>query len=122
MPGVKMEQLKLSTLIVVDPRIEVLFQKQITRVAQDCLDRPLDAKERKVILEFQVKPQIDPETGDCDSVDVSIASEVKTPPYKTKAFPMRPTKAGLVFNAEVPDDLNQRGLEFEDVENDERER
>lgn len=115
MAGVKLDQLKLSTLIMVDPRIEALFQKQISKVANDCLDRPLDAKDRQVTLTFNVKPDIDPDSGDCDQVQVSIASEVKVPPYKTKAFPMRPTKAGLLFNTEVPENLNQPGLFEEDV-------
>ena len=111
----KREQLKLGTLVAVDPRIETLFNKQIAKVANDCLDRPLDPKARQVFLVFNVTPSIDPETGDCDHVDVAVASEVKTPPYKTKAFPMQVTKAGLFFNPDVPEDLNQPGLFEEDV-------
>lgn len=108
--GVQLEQLSLASLETLDPRIEVLFQKHVQQISNDCINRPREKSKRKLILEFYVEPVCDPDTGECEEVRVSIEGKSKLPVFRTKAFPMAVSKAGLRFNSEVPDNLNQPGL------------
>ena len=112
MSAVKLEQLKLETLGVVDPKIEVLFQKHVRHVVEDCMNRPHDGTARTISVEFALTPIPNPDDGSCDEVHVAVAAKSKVPTFRTKAFPMRPTKAGLLFNREVPENLDQPALGF----------
>lgn len=122
--GVKLEKLSLETLGVVDPRIEAMFQKHIRNIVDDVLNRPGDAGERKLILEFSVRPQVEvnPETGEatCDEIKLSLVGKSKVPTHQTRAFPMKLIKGqGLAFNREIPEDLHQPSLYPDTADEDE---
>ena len=51
---VQLEGLSLKTLETLDPRIEVLFQKHVQQISNDCMNRPREKSKRKLILEFFV--------------------------------------------------------------------
>lgn len=102
--AVQLEGLSLATLEVLDPRIEVLFQKQVQLIANDCMNRPREKAKRKLIFEMQFEPMVDPDTGECEEVKVSIDGKSTLPPFRTRPYPMHVTKAGLKFNSEVPDE------------------
>lgn len=44
------------------------FQRHVRRAAMDCMDRPGDAKPRKVVLELELTP-VTEDDGDCNEVD-----------------------------------------------------
>ena len=101
---VQLEGLSLKTLEILDPRIEVLFQKQVQLISNDCMNRPREKTKRKLIFEMQFEPVVDPDTGECEEVKVSINGKATLPPFKTRQFPMQVSKAGLRFNSEIPDE------------------
>lgn len=101
---VQLEALTLATLQTLDPRIEALFQRQMQILSSDCMNRPREKGKRKLTFELICEPVPDPETGECDEVKVSIDAHSSVPRFRTRPYPMQPTKAGLKFNAEVPDE------------------
>ena len=102
--AVQLEQLTLATLETLDPKIELLFQKQLQLITNDCMNRPNEKKKRKLIFEMEFEPVPCPDSGECEEVKVSIDGKSSLPPFRTREFPMRPSKAGLRFDAQVPDD------------------
>lgn len=114
MPEIKLEGLSLAALGKLDPRLEALFQKHMQTVSNDCMNRPLENTARKVMLEFEIKPVPDPESGTIDYCTISIEARSKVPTYRTKAYQLAPSKAGFQFNSEVPENLKQPGLFAED--------
>jgi hypothetical protein len=117
MAGVKLEKLTLETIGIVDPRIEGMFQKHVRQIVDDVMNRPAEPAARKLTLEFLVTPVIreDPDTGEsqCDEVKVSFEGKSKVPTFRTRAFPMKVSRAGLQFNREIPEDLHQPSI-FDD--------
>ena len=107
-------ELNLDTILHLDGTLGKLFRKHMRQVTEDCMNRPEDKAKRKVFLEFTVTPVYDPETRECDHVDMEIESKCKVPVFRSKKFQMRATKAGLQFNVGNPDDLDQADL-FPDV-------
>ena len=105
MPAI-LEGLTLGSLESLDPRIEVLFQKHVQQITQDCMNRPREKTKRRLVFEILFEPSVDPDTGECDEVKVTLEGKSKLPVFRTRSFPMQATKAGLRFNAESPDDIN----------------
>lgn len=104
-------QLNFENLVELDEgRINRLLMRHIQRISQDCMDRPTDKTKRKVILEFTAEPVYDPDTRECESVKVEIECKSKVPVFRSKTFQMRVTKAGLRFNPDFPDQLDQPSL------------
>lgn len=91
-------------------RINKLLMHHLANVARDCINRPMDKSARKVTLEFQVKPEPDPSTGDANTATVEIECKSKVPVYRSRRFEMRLKNNGLSFNQDFPDDLNQPSL------------
>lgn len=106
--GVKLETLRLDTLSDMDARIEGLFQKHLAVIRADCENRPNDESPRKLTLEFSCVPIA--EAGELDEVEVNISAKSVVPVYKTKAFRLKPTRDGLKFNADIPEELDQPAL------------
>jgi hypothetical protein len=103
-------QLDFTNLAKLDNgRVDRLLRFHLQRIAQDCLSRPGDANNRKVTLEFSVKPMCSPD-GECEGVHVEIEAKSKTPVYRTKKYEMRVSNSGLLFNADFPDSINQQSL------------
>lgn len=90
------ETLKLETIKDIDPRIEGVFQYHVERARADCLNRPTDKTERKIIVEFTFEPIMDPESRECDAINMTVnavnaelaniesilASQVKCPVFR----------------------------------------
>lgn len=110
---IEFEELKLSTLGDLDDRIEILFQRHLQNIANDCLNRPAEKTKRKVVVELSFEPVADPDSGDCDSVRITIEARSKVPTFRTKSYPLGVTKAGFRFNSENPSDLRQPALPLE---------
>lgn len=111
MPRVQEVQLSFDSLADLDDgRINKLLLQHISRVAQDCMNRPGDKTKRTVSLDFHVVPTIDPETRECEQVKVEIEAKSKVPTYRSKTYEMRVTKTGLLFNKDFPDALDQPPL------------
>jgi hypothetical protein len=102
--AVQLEQLTLATLEVLEPKIELLFQKHLQLITNDCMNRPGEKKKRKLTFQLEFEPVADPETGQCEEVKVSIDANAAVPKFRTRDFKMRPSKAGLRFDAQVADD------------------
>jgi len=109
---IELTQLSLSSLEQLDGRIEALFQKHLAFLSSDCMNRPGDKTPRKLSLELSIVPQTDPATGECDDVFVSIEAKSKVPTYKTKEYPLRVSRGGLLFNADIPDAIDQTSIKF----------
>lgn len=106
---VKLESLRLDTLAGLDPRVEQLFQKHLTIIKADCTHRPNDLTPRKLTIELAFKP-IPDDDGTLDEVEIEVAAQSKCPVYKTKPFRLKPTRDGLMFNADIPSELDQPSL------------
>lgn len=83
------------------------FQTHVHRAAVDCMDRPADAKPRKVLLQVEILPVMEP-GGDCTEVALTIQAKSVIPPHQTKAYSMGLRRNGvLVFNPDSPDHVDQ---------------
>jgi hypothetical protein len=116
MSKIQLEKLRLDTLQQLDPRIEMLFQKHLQNIASDCIHRPGEKATRRLILEFFVEPDVDPDTGECDRVKIAVEGKSKVPVFRTKTFQMDASKDGFRFNSQVPENLDQPSLDFEEDE------
>lgn len=112
--GVKLEGLTLGTLEQLDPQIGRLFQKHVVKITDDCMDRPTDPAKRKLTIVFEAEPILDSDGRECDEVNMTITATSKVPDYRTKTYRMRATKAGLKFNADFPEELDQSGIPFKE--------
>lgn len=110
---VKLEQLRLDTLAVHDPRFEALFQKLIRDVVRDCEDRPNLPDKRKIKLEFELVPVFNSESRECDEVILSLGGNTALPKYKSDESRMRTAEGKLEFNPGIPDSIDQHPLPFE---------
>jgi len=110
MTQVQQVPLSFSSLSELDDgRIDRLMMMHIRRIAADCMDRPGDKNKRKVTLDFHVEPVID-DDGQCEYTKVQIECRSKVPTYRSKPYEMRVSKAGLLFNQDFPDSLDQPPL------------
>lgn len=118
---VNLEKLQLATLGVVEPKLEAMFQKHVMNIVNDCLNRPGEKDKRSLTLKFDIIPviEIDKESGQltCDEVRIQFKGESKVPTYRTKAFPMKLSRGGLMFNREIPEQLNQPSLVNDQTKN-----
>ena len=103
-------QLKFATLAdLADGTIDVLLQKQLARIAADCLDRPGDKTKRVVMLEFIPEPVVG-QDGGCDHAKLTIECKAKVPVHRTRPYEMQATKAGFLFNVDDEESLDQEHL------------
>lgn len=93
-----------------EERINRLLKFHISNIARDCINRPGDKTKRKVTLEFYVSPIPDPDTGEATTAGVQIECKSKVPVFRSKRYEMRLSNAGLTFNADFPDDIDQPSL------------
>lgn len=100
-------QLTIETLAELDNGIvSAQVIRHLQRLAHDCMDRPGDKTKRKATLEFSFEPVCD-QSGQADSVNCTVEIKSKIPVHRSKSYEMGLSKAGFVFNRDVPDSLNQ---------------
>lgn len=103
-------QLGFRTLAeLADGTVDVMLQRHLQRIAQDCLDRPGDPSKRKVSLDFLCQPVI-AQDGECETVKIEVECTAKVPVFRTRPYEMVPTKAGFLFNIDDPDAVDQEVL------------
>ncbi len=106
------EVLSLDTIGDVDNgAIRVAFDRELARVMHDIRDRPELKKARKLVLQLDLIPII--RDGYLVRTDVGFSVKPTIPPKSSVSYPMQPTNDGLEFQPEIPDNPNQRPLEFE---------
>jgi hypothetical protein len=89
------------------------FNLHLQRIANDCLDRPADGKERAVTLKVVCKPAMQ-DDGDCTEVKAQIFVTSSIPTHKTKVYSFGLRRNGvLVFNPDSLDAVDQSTM-FED--------
>jgi len=103
-------KLTFASLGLLDGRLEPLLEKHVVGIANDCINRPADKTPRKVILEFVITPICDPMTNECDDVDLVVECKSKVPVYHTPGYRCRVTRGGLGFNADSPENPDQKTL------------
>lgn len=106
------ETLQLSTIEKLDGRLEAMFQFHLERARADCMNRPADNTARKVILEFDITPVMDPETRECDATNVVMTGKSKVPDHKSATYKLGvdAKKKGLLFDIDSPEDIDQPSL------------
>ncbi len=103
-------QLDFSNLSELDNgRVDRLLRFHLQRMSADLLSRPREKGKRKVTLEFSIVPVCNDE-GECETAMVEIEAKGKVPLYRTKAYEMRVTNNGLLFNRDFPDAIEQPSL------------
>lgn len=111
MSQVQEMDLTFSAIELLDEgKIAKLLKRHLTQVAQDCVNRPADDSARKVMLQFEFRPILDPDTRECDLVKCEIECKSKVPTFRSKKYEMRVHRSGFAFNADFPDDLDQPSL------------
>ena len=101
-------QLTLANLPELDlGKVDAAFTRHLARAVADCTDRPGDPTARKVVIEFQLKPARD-QTGDCSTISLEAQIHSKVPAHRSRTFECTPQGTFLAFNAESPDDVEQR--------------
>lgn len=110
MPRVEEVQLNFANLTELDSgKINLLVQKHLALVAQDCMNRPGDKTKRKVVLEFYAEPILE-EDGQCERCKLEIECKSKVPTFRSRRFEMRVSKGGFLFNKDFPDAIDQAPL------------
>ena len=98
----QLTKLTFRSLPTLDGKLDALLDKHLKAVADDCMNRPTDPAARKVIIEFSCVPIMDPQTGECDEVDLVVEAKSKVPVYRTRGYRLRATRGGLGFNGDDP--------------------
>lgn len=105
--------------------IAAAFDHHIQIVADDCADRPVETRARKLVmqLEFVPTPRQD---GNLDMMQVVCQVTSRIPPHSTRAFEMEYRKGGATFNRDAPEDFRQMTLsdceeEDQDTDNETKE-
>jgi hypothetical protein len=108
----ELKELSLDSIGAMDPKVPALIQKLMQQIAVDLWNRPTEKKARKLTIELAFIPV--PETSNgivsCDHARVIFKAKPSLPQYSTIDFPVDVTKAGIRFNAECPDNLDQHTM------------
>lgn len=108
--------LTLSTLPKLDfGKIDAAFRAEMDRAVEDCKDRPLESKARKVSINFLLAPKIDKAAGlegnNADEVELQCEVTSTVPKRKTRVYTMRTQQNnGLLFQPDSPDEPDQPGM------------
>ena len=106
-----LQRLTLETIGNLDSGIAMeTFQTAVQRAVKDCLDRPGDKRERKVVLQLAVKPVavISGNTIDCEGAKGNFTCKTKIPDYETREVDFGVQQNGdLIFNPDSPTDHRQ---------------
>jgi hypothetical protein len=104
------EEFSLEKLKLLDfGKINEAFKSELAYVVKDCVERPLDDKDRTVTIQFRVAPNVDTKAGESDCARVTVACDIKSaiPTRKTRVYDMKVHNAGrLSFHPDGPDDAD----------------
>lgn len=90
------------------------FGEEMKYAAMSCNDRPNDKSPRKVTLEFSLTPVVEPNTGACEGVKLTMKAKSKVPERKSKAYELGIRANGsLLFSNANPENVNQRHIDEE---------
>ena len=111
-----LKQLCLGDLaLVADGKLAAAVAIHLRKVTDDCQDRPGSDAARKVTIDFFITPSIDPDTGQCDDVNIEFEVGSKVPKHRTRPVNMKIRKSSqgpqLLFNDLSPDNADQRTLD-----------
>ncbi|MEN6333519.1 MAG: hypothetical protein ABFE01_04610 [Phycisphaerales bacterium] len=102
--------LSIVSLEQLDPRIVAEWIMHLKKIVEDCTDRSMLIKARKVKMTISVTP--DEQDPHYVEVDFEISSDV--PATTSRKFSMQPTgKGGLLFNPESLDEISQHTTDEE---------
>lgn len=77
--------LTLENVALIDGgRIKLAVDLHLKKLLDDCLDRPGTETSRELTLKLAVKPCLDPDTGECDDVDIEFEIGSKVPKHRSK--------------------------------------
>lgn len=112
-----LEQLTIHTLgNLDDAKTGVAFATHLKRAADDCYDRPVDNRPRKVTIQIELVP-VPEANGDCGEVNADVKITSTIPPHQTKTLSLGLRHNGmLVHRTESPHNVNQPGLPIADDE------
>ncbi len=110
MPKIKFQELDLAAVAELDPLAAAMFKKIMRDLAKDCENRPYDTGARTCSLKFKMKPVPDNETRELDRILLEIEGTPSIPVYRTKPAQLRSDQGRLVFNVDIPDDIDQQPL------------
>lgn len=116
--AVRLAELSLAALADMDARIEALFQHHLSRIANDCRDRPGDDSARVLTLKFSIVPVADPmDASTCEDITLDVTGDSSLPKHKTKTFRLKvaSNRAGtkLLYNQDIPEDADQTAIQFD---------
>lgn len=98
-------------------KIGKAFAIHARKLTDDCIDRPGSKAPRKLSIELIVTPVLDPNTGECDDVNIEAEIGSKVPKHRSRPIncQVRKTSKGgqLVFNDFSLDNVDQRTLDQE---------
>jgi hypothetical protein len=107
-----LQALSLDTLNQVDyGKASIAFQRLVRQAVQDCMDRPVLKKPRKVQLTMTINPVtvINGNTIDCESVKGSFQMKILLPNMETDPIDFGIRNNGdIVFNPDAPDNHKQQ--------------
>lgn len=96
-------------------KVAAAFALHSKKIVQDCMDRPGSDAVRKITMEFLVTPSLDPDTGECDDVNVEVEIGSKVPKHRSRPINCQVRKsaggAQLIFNDMNEKNVNQRTLD-----------
>lgn len=109
-------ELTLKSLAELDGgKIGKAFAIHARKLTDDCIDRPGSKAPRKLTIDLIVTPVLDPNTGECDDVNVEAEIGSKVPKHRSRPIncQVRKTHKGgqLVFNDFSLDNVDQRTLD-----------
>lgn len=106
----------LESLAQIDGRrVAIAFDNALKRIAADCEDRPADKKARKVILQVEIVPVCDIESGICDSVETIVQIKDSVPTRKTAPYDFVLKKGGfMAFNEDSLSNAKQATFDMDE--------
>ncbi|MFW6033448.1 MAG: hypothetical protein ACOCTI_08765 [Phycisphaeraceae bacterium] len=89
-------------------KLDLTASHAIRQAVEDVQDRPNDSTARKVHVVFELKPQLDAESGALDTIGVRGVVKTDIPKRQSKVYPMLPTRDHrVVFRPDSPNDPRQ---------------
>ena len=91
-------------------RLAALFAHQLKKMVDDCHDRPVIGKSRRVSLHLDLSPECD-HTGAVETVRIAYQVQTKIPAHGRGNLPVQAKRNGtLVFSAADAENPGQQGL------------
>lgn len=111
-----LRQLTLESMALADDgRIKAAVDLHLKKLIDDCMDRPGSDMARTLTLELFVVPQLDPDTGQCDDVNIEFQIGSKVPKHRSRPIncKTRKSKDGpmVLFNDLSEADADQKTLD-----------